>query len=167
MPPKPDYFCRCSGSALATTSSADSCFISVIKTELNNYAMASNSSAPRPIVTTTFDSSHSLIAFNILTQAPFKLNPTNYLAWCLQFFSLLIGYDILGFIDGTKSCPPATILQSDSTSTEPNLEFSLWIQQDKLLLNAIISSMSSTLVHFIASFKSTMSKGLHTITEYM
>lgn len=97
-----------------------------------------------------------MIAINTAAQVPLKLTATNYFAWCTQFDHLLIGYDLYGFVDGSNPCPPATLPSpGDSTST-PNSAYQLWIHQDKLLLNAIIGSLSSTLVPFIASKKTSL-----------
>ncbi|XP_073138449.1 uncharacterized protein [Henckelia pumila] len=94
-------------------------------------------------------SSTTLISFNIAAQAPLKLTSNNYSDWLIQFCSLLIGYDLLGFVDGFKTCPPPT-LTTDNVQV-PNPAYSLWIWQDQLLLNAIISALSPTLIPFIAS----------------
>ncbi|CAB4279403.1 unnamed protein product [Prunus armeniaca] len=67
----------------------------------------------------------TLISINVAAQAPLKLSSTNYLSWKLQFQSLFIGYDLLGYIDGSKPCPPATLTQENTTT--PNPSYSLWI----------------------------------------
>ena len=57
----------------------------------------------------------------------------------------------MGFVDGTKPCPPATIQTAEVSS--PNPAFHLWTRQDQLLLNAIIGSISPSIIPFIASAK--------------
>jgi hypothetical protein len=47
-----------------------------------------------------------LITINTSAQAPLKLTSSNYISWKLQFQTLFIGYDLLGYIDGSKPCPP-------------------------------------------------------------
>ncbi|KAI5319419.1 hypothetical protein L3X38_039127 [Prunus dulcis] len=93
----------------------------------------------------------NLISINVAAQAPLKLSSTNYLSWKLQFQSLFIGYDLLGYIDGSKPCPPPTLTQDNTTS--PNPSYSLWIRQDQLILNAIIGFLSPTIISFIAQAK--------------
>ena len=90
----------------------------------------------------------TLISINVTAQAPLKLTSTNYLSWKLQFQTLFIGYDLLGYIDGSKPCPPATLTQSNTT--RPNPSYILWIRQDQLILNAVIGSISPTIIPFIA-----------------
>ncbi|KAJ0979781.1 hypothetical protein J5N97_015255 [Dioscorea zingiberensis] len=108
----------------------------------------------RPTLSTSQEPHHSLIAINVTAQAPLKLTATNYAAWRAQFNSLLIGYDLLGYVDGTLPCPAATLPSSDLATPVPNPDFALWIRQDQLLLNAILGSVSPNLVPFIASSSS-------------
>uniref|UniRef100_A0A2N9I718 Integrase catalytic domain-containing protein n=1 Tax=Fagus sylvatica TaxID=28930 RepID=A0A2N9I718_FAGSY len=96
----------------------------------------------------TNDAHQTLISINVAAQAPLKLNSTNYLSWKLQFQTLFIGYDLLGYIDGSKPCPPATLTQDNTT--RPNPDYILWIRQDQLILNAVIGSISPTIIPFIA-----------------
>jgi hypothetical protein len=90
----------------------------------------------------------SLITINTIAQTPLKLTSTNYISWKLQFETLFIGYDLIGYIDGSIPCPPNTI--TIDNTTVPNPSHKLWIRQDQLLLNAIISSFSPTIIPFIA-----------------
>ncbi|WJZ86142.1 hypothetical protein VitviT2T_005631 [Vitis vinifera] len=55
-----------------------------------------------PSILTTNDSHNTLISINVAAQTPLKLTSTNYLSWKLQFHTLFIGYDLLGYIDGSK-----------------------------------------------------------------
>ena len=89
-----------------------------------------------------------LITINISAQAPLKLTSINYLSWKLQFETLFIGYDLIGYIDGSKPCPPTTITANNTATTNPSHK--LWIRQDQLLLNALIGSLSPTIIPFIA-----------------
>lgn len=92
-----------------------------------------------------------LITINVSAQAPLKLTSTNYLSWKLQFETLFIGYDLIGYIDGFNPCPPTTITVNNTATTNPFHK--LWIRQDKLLLNALIGSLSPTILPFIAQAK--------------
>ncbi|XP_042983293.1 uncharacterized protein LOC122312696 [Carya illinoinensis] len=61
-----------------------------------------------PVVTTPPTSSteqQQLISVHADTQLPLKLTPTSYPSWRAQFVTLLIGYDLMGFIDSTHCCP--------------------------------------------------------------
>jgi len=96
----------------------------------------------------TNESHSTLTSINVAAQTPLKLT-SNYLAWKLQFQTLFIGYDLLRFIDGLNPCPE-TIIQGTTT---PNPAHTLWIRQDQLLFNAILGSLSPTIMSFIAQAK--------------
>ena len=97
----------------------------------------------------TNDPHSTLISINVAAQTPLKLTSTNYVSWKLQFQTLFIGYDLLGFIDGSHPCPTTILLGT----TTPNPAHTLWIRQDQLLLNAILGSLSPTIIPFIARAK--------------
>ncbi|KAK3212256.1 hypothetical protein Dsin_016962 [Dipteronia sinensis] len=94
-------------------------------------------------------SSNTIIFINITAQAPLKLTATNYRSWKLQFHSLLVGFDLMGFVDGRCPCPPATITTGDTTT--PNPAYYIWTRQDQLILYSIIGSISPSITPFIAS----------------
>jgi len=89
-----------------------------------------------------------LITINTAAQALLKLTPSNYASWKIQFETLFIGYDLFGYIDGSKPCPSPTLITDDITV--PNPTYSLWVRQDQLLLNAIVGSLSPPLISFVA-----------------
>ena len=99
-----------------------------------------NSTPATPTITTS--STDPLIPLVALTsgQLPLKLTHLHYPSWRAQFNSLLLGYDLQGFIDGTHPCP-------DRTSAT----FSSWMRQDQLLLHAIRISVSDSIAPLIAS----------------
>ena len=97
------------------------------------------------IILNTTDHHSTLITINVTTQTPVKLTSTNYLAWKLQFQTLLIGYDLYGFIDGSHPYPASLLPET----TNPNPTYTLWIRQDQLFLNAILGSLSRTIMSFI------------------
>jgi len=89
-----------------------------------------------------------LITITTVAQAPLKLTSSNYASWKIQFETLFIGYDLLGYIDGSKPCPSPTLITDDITVSNP--AYSLWVRQDQLLLNAIVGSLSPPLISFVA-----------------
>lgn len=66
---------------------------------------------------------NNLIVLNS-TQFPVKLTASNYFSWKAQFDSLLFRYDLLSFINGTKSCPSAEVLIDEKAIPYP--DFILW-----------------------------------------
>ncbi|KAF5464237.1 hypothetical protein F2P56_014329 [Juglans regia] len=87
-----------------------------------------------------------LLSVNANTQLPLKFTPTNYPSWRAQFVTLLIGYDLMGFIDGTLQCP-----SRGGPTQPPFATYTLWYRQDQLLLHAIFASVSKVVMPLIAS----------------
>ena len=102
----------------------------------------------QPTIHNTNEPNQTLITINISAQAPLKHTNNNYMFWKLQFHTIFIGYDLLGYIDGSKPCPAASI--TSNTTTTPNPAHTLWVRQDQLILNALVGSLSPTLIPFIA-----------------
>jgi hypothetical protein len=122
--------------------------------------MASNESSPQTTtpspsssntVVNPLSSHNTLISINVAAQAPLKLTSSNYLSWRAQFESLLVGYDLMGYLDGTLTCPSPILTENGPEKVNPS--YSPWIRQDKLLLSAILASLSDTIIPFIASAK--------------
>jgi len=87
-----------------------------------------------------------------------KLTNTNYLFWCMQIKSYLIGRGVFSFVDGSHSCLSPHDLSSDpsansaSFSFGPSQAFLTWKQQDQLILSALLSSFSIDVLHLVVDF---------------
>ena len=88
-----------------------------------------------------------LIALNITAQINEKLTPSTFPQWRAQFEALLIGYDLLDYVNGAALCP-----SSDGTSSADLIK-THWVRQDKLILSAILASTSPTITSLIATSK--------------
>lgn len=75
-----------------------------------------------------------------------KLTQTNFLFWKTPLLPFLHGQSLIGFIDGTRPCPPAEISVEGKTEPEPNPDYLTWIQQDQCLMSLIISSLSEDVI---------------------
>ena len=83
---------------------------------------------------------------------PFKLSKGgNYESWRAQFSNILFGYDLLGYIDGSFSCPPAMLNIPGDPSPVPNPAHKLWLRQDHLILQAIQASVAGFVAPLISS----------------
>ncbi|KAK2658663.1 hypothetical protein Ddye_005196 [Dipteronia dyeriana] len=71
------------------------------------------------------------------------------------FTLLLTGYGILGYIDGTLPYPRLVI--KENGQDQVNHSYSLWIRQHKLILSAIIASLTKTMVSFIRLYETSKS----------
>jgi hypothetical protein len=108
-------------------------------------ADTSHKNAATVVSNPTITAPNSLIAINAATQLPLKLTPINYLTWRAQFNALLIGYDLLRYVDGSYLEPPKLLHDA------PNPAHMFWVRQDQLLLHSIIASVSEQIMPFIAS----------------
>ncbi|KAF5468685.1 hypothetical protein F2P56_012822 [Juglans regia] len=89
----------------------------------------------------------NLIAINANAQLPYKLTSSNFPAWHAQLDSLIIGFDLQGFINGSNPCPTL----GSSPTAEVLTARNRWIRQDKLLLNGIFASVSESIMPLIAT----------------
>ncbi|MCI06736.1 hypothetical protein A2U01_0027796, partial [Trifolium medium] len=64
--------------------------------------------------------------------------------------ALLTGYDLLGYVDGTKPCP-SKHLANNTTAVNP--AFTHWVRQDQLILHGIVSSVAATVVTHLGTVK--------------
>ncbi|XP_019200073.1 PREDICTED: uncharacterized protein LOC109193674 [Ipomoea nil] len=86
-----------------------------------------------------------------------KLNSRNFLFWRTQLVPFLRGQDLLGYVDSSTPCPPATVAAaSDSGSGTmpatwmvPNPAHKAWVLQDQSILSMLISSMSDEVLHLV------------------
>ncbi|CAA0833068.1 Unknown protein [Striga hermonthica] len=83
-----------------------------------------------------------------------KLTNINYPAWRVQINALLVGYDLIGFVNGTKPCLATT---ADTYTT--------WCRQDQLILHAIISFVDP--IMHLKERLSRFSKGSKTMMQYL
>ncbi|XP_035545960.1 uncharacterized protein LOC118348442 [Juglans regia] len=88
-----------------------------------------------------------LIALNITAQINEKLTPSTFPQWRAQFEALLIGYDLLDYVNGTSICP------SPAHGSTVSLHKTHWVRQDKLILSAILASTSPTITPLISTAK--------------
>lgn len=89
-----------------------------------------------------------LVALNAGPQLFIKLDGDNYPAWRIQFLSLLTGYDLIGYIDGSTPCPSKHLEVTPNTF---NPAYTHWIRQDQLILHGIVSSIAATVVTHIGT----------------
>jgi len=78
-----------------------------------------------------------------------KLTNTNYLYWWMQIKSYLLSQRVFGFVDGLNSCPSPHVLTVDGASLKVNHSFLRWKQQDQLILNALLFSLSMKVLHLL------------------
>ncbi|XP_019153849.1 PREDICTED: uncharacterized protein LOC109150394 [Ipomoea nil] len=86
-----------------------------------------------------------------------KLTSRNFLFWRTQLIPFLRGQDLLGFVDGSTPCPPATVDVAPASGESgsggatvvsgPNPAYHAWIKQDQSILSLLISSLSDEVMY--------------------
>lgn len=112
-------------------------------------ATTNSNTIPNPL-----DSSKPFLTINL--QHVIKLNPHNYLSWKVQIEAILIGYDLLQFIDNSLPCPTTTHIVDGTETSNP--AYTYWLRQDKLLLGALLGTIHPDLVPLVS--RATSSKAL-------
>ena len=78
-----------------------------------------------PTIHNTIGPHQTLISIKAFSQVRLKLTTTSYVSWKLQFQTLFISYELLGYIDGTKPC-----LTTNNTTT-PNLAYLICLDSSR------------------------------------
>ncbi|XP_010415675.1 PREDICTED: uncharacterized protein LOC104701649 [Camelina sativa] len=78
-----------------------------------------------------------------------KLTSTNYLTWKVQVHSLLDGYDLAGFLDGSTPAPPQTTTTANQVT--PNPSYATWRRQDKLIYSGLLGTLCSSIQPLVSS----------------
>ncbi len=99
---------------------------------------------------TSLDTTATLITRNPTSQLPIKLTGSgNFLTWQAQITTLILGYDLMSYVDGTFPCSSSFI--TDNNKQIANPEYKSWQWQDNLLQNAIMASVDPTIASMVAS----------------
>lgn len=108
-------------------------------TTANNQIVIPNSQEPtKPLIMITI---HNFI----------KLTTTKYLSWKLQIETILIGYDLQKFIDGSHLAPPEKITKDNKEESNP--EHTTWVRQDKLIFGALVGTLLPSIIPIITQSK--------------
>lgn len=103
--------------------------------------------------TTLIPLTNHLIQFIPSSQLPLKLiGSHNFVTWKAQLELLLHGHDLYGFLDGTKAAPSEKITDNEKLIENP--KYRIWFRQDKLIHNAILTSVDPTLAPLVVTAKS-------------
>ncbi|CAN0838449.1 Retrovirus-related Pol polyprotein from transposon RE1, partial [Linum grandiflorum] len=113
----------------------------------------SNNSNNSTTTITTPPADNNLVTINPVANLPLKLTSSNFPSWRSQVETLLMGLDLLGFLDGTSAAPARTITQEGVAV--PNPSFVHWFRQDKLILHALRCSVSESIYTYVTAAKST------------
>ncbi|KAJ8636288.1 hypothetical protein MRB53_010555 [Persea americana] len=97
----------------------------------------------------------TFVLSNISHLDPTKLEHGNYHVWRFLFLPILLSHNLLGFVNGTKPCPPKFLQDSKGKlSTSVNPTYTEWIIQDQNLLTWINSTLSEGVLPYIVGLQS-------------
>ena len=77
-----------------------------------------------------------------------KLTRENYLLWKAQIVPYLRGQHLYGFLDGSRPAPSSNVA---ATPDLLNSDLQAWQTQDQMILSAIISSLSETVLAHVVN----------------
>ena len=78
-----------------------------------------------------------------------KLTATNLIMWSRQVHSLLDGYALPGYVNGSTEIPPATVTEDGVVST--NDAYVKWKRQDQLIYSALLGAISHSVQSLLSA----------------
>lgn len=102
--------------------------------------LSSSSSSTAPILPPNL----SLLISNLSSFITVKLDSSNFLIWKNQFQNILRATYLIGYVDGSTSCPSPTIKDSAGKDLM-NPEFLMWNTIDAHLLSVITATLSPSI----------------------
>lgn len=97
----------------------------------------------------TIDTTQSLLNVNMVNVT--KLTAVNYMTWSLQVHSLLDGYDLAGYLDGSTAAPEQTVTVNDQATQNP--AYNKWRRQDKLIYSGLLGTLSPSIQSLVSKTK--------------
>ncbi|GFP87273.1 hypothetical protein PHJA_000871000 [Phtheirospermum japonicum] len=105
----------------------------------------------------------NFVQLNVPIHFPIKLTSANFRVWSRQIQSTIIGFDLVGYIDGTQKVPSQF---SDTAQQVVNPEYLLWFRQDQILTSALLGSCSDTIQPIISSAQTACDAWKHLTMSY-
>ncbi|KAA8524301.1 hypothetical protein F0562_010724 [Nyssa sinensis] len=78
-----------------------------------------------------------------------KLTSENYLLWQVQIVPYLRGQRLYKFVDGSHPAPPCYL-----PDKSPNPEYETWVDYDQMVMSALISSLSESIIAEVVGCRS-------------
>ncbi|KAK9936950.1 hypothetical protein M0R45_013769 [Rubus argutus] len=83
-----------------------------------------------------------------------RLDDTNYVSWRFILESMLVGCDLMGYIDGSVPCPPQYKITTEvGITSELTQEYKVWRQHASALMALLAGTLSSDALSFIVGSK--------------
>lgn len=121
----------------------------------------SENSTPTTAHETIVVSNNSTI-LNVNMNKVTKLTSLNFYMWNRQVHSLLDGYDLAGYVDGSTIVLPPTVTEDGVVKANPT--YVLWKRKDKLIYNTLLGVISPS-VQYLPSTTTTSSEIWETLSS--
>lgn len=96
-----------------------------------------------------------------------RLSDDNYLKWSYQLESVLQGYDLFGYLDGSVLAPPKfAILDEEGVTSEVTAAYKDWLRTDKALLSLLIASLSDEALEYVIGSRTAREAWLNLTDRY-
>ncbi|CAL9013250.1 unnamed protein product, partial [Prunus brigantina] len=99
-------------------------------------------------------SSSSIKIDGLLNLVTIRLSDTNFLKWSFQLESVLQGYELFGYFDGSIVQPPKfAILDEEGVTSQVTAAYKEWLKTDKALLSLLIATLSDEALEYVIGTK--------------
>jgi hypothetical protein len=116
--------------------------------------MSSTFSTSSSSISSVTTSTTNVVSIPPLLPAQFlsiKLMRDNYLLWQAQVFPYLHVQNLLSFIDPHAEVPPKeiTVTTINGARRAPNPAYTVWYQQDQMVLSALLASLTEETISHV------------------
>ncbi|CAN6725267.1 unnamed protein product [Malus baccata var. baccata] len=103
----------------------------------------------------------------LLGMLTIHLQEDNFAKWSFQFQSVLEGYDLFDYFDGTNVCPPKYVVSLESgVTSEITATYRDWIKADKALLSILIATHGDEGIEYDVGSKTAHEAWTHLTDRY-
>lgn len=90
------------------------------------------------------------------------LQEDNFAKWSFQFYSVLEGYDLFDYFDGTNVYPPKYVISLDVGVTKDIIDaYRQWIKTDKVLLSLLLAILGDEAIEYVVGSKTAYEAWTH------
>ncbi|CAN6681140.1 unnamed protein product [Malus baccata var. baccata] len=90
---------------------------------------------------------------NLLGMFIIKLRDDNFVKWAFQFQSVLKGYKLFGYFDGTIGCPPKYVVSTESgISSEITSGYIEWESMNMALLSLLLATLTDEAMKYVLGY---------------
>ncbi|XP_020425596.1 uncharacterized protein LOC109950598 [Prunus persica] len=112
-------------------------------------------------------SSSSVKIDGLLSMVTIRLSDNNFLKWSFQLESVLQGYELFGYFDGSIVQPPKyAILDEEGVTSQVTAGYKEWLKTDKALLSLLIATLTDEALEYVIGTKTAREAWLNLVDRY-